>query len=88
MGVVDREVDDQVDGVVGEHVVERLVDRPVEARGQRLGPLALEVLGADEPQAGLLVQGLRVALGDVAAADDRQAERAVGAHPTITDRLA
>ena len=73
MGVVDRQVDDDVNRVVGEEGVERPMSANAVSLSERRGPGRIEVRGGNEPDLGMGEGVAGVATGDVAGSDDTEA---------------
>ena len=85
MGLRHRQVDDRVDGVVGEHRREIGVRTAAELRHERLGPCGVEVGRARELELRRRDDRGRVAVGDVAGADEHDPHRS---HPSSCSRIA
>ena len=84
VSVVDGQVDDDVDLVVGEQVVERGVGPAAVGGRERHGALGIEIRGGDQPDLGVGERVLRVAAGDIAGPDDADAKWGHGREATAS----
>ena len=74
VGVVDREVHDDVDRVIGQELVERAVDATAVGLAERGRPVGVEVRHRDEPDLRMSREAAGVSARDVAGADDADPE--------------
>ncbi len=85
VGLRHGQVDDRVDGVVGEHRVEVRVRTAAELRDERLGPCGVEVGRAGELELRCRADRGGVAVGDLAGADEHDPHCS---HPSSCSRIA
>ena len=86
VGVVDGQVDDDVDLVVGEQVVERGVRADAVGRGERGRAIGIEVRRRDQADLRVSQGVLGVSAGDVSRPDDADTEWGHGREATASAR--
>ena len=75
VGMVNRQVEHQVDGRVGQQLFQRGVGAPPVFGGERLRPVEQHVGGAHELHLWIGLHGLGIGAGDIATASNPYAQR-------------
>jgi len=75
---VQREIDDEVDGVVGEKRGDVVVRTSAERLSERFGAAQDEIGGGDEVEVGVRREAVYVRLRDVPTSNDGNVQRAEG----------